>query len=69
MIFKDVPSRYGDVCGFYLGRERSVLISDFQLVKDLFRKDEFSDRPDFLQPLSRGDTNLGIVFSKGQIWR
>ena len=69
IVLKDVPSRYGDVCGFYLGGERSVLISDFRLVKDLLRKDELSDRPDFIRPFYRLNTNLGIVFSKGQVWR
>ena len=41
-----VSFRYGKVIGMYLGRFPTVVIYDFETVKELFNRDELQGRPD-----------------------
>lgn len=69
---------YGPVCGFYLGTDRAVLVSDFDLLKDMFKRPEFSARP-MNEPQNRARPGWdipglhgrppGIVFPHGKHWQ
>ena len=41
-----VSFRYGKVIGMYLGSFPTVVIYDFETVKELFNRDELQGRPD-----------------------
>lgn len=47
-VFKNLNEDYGPLVGFYVGNNPSVLVSDYNIVKDLFKKDELALRPPLL---------------------
>lgn len=76
-ITRLLVGKYGKVAGFWLGWTPTVLISDYDLVKQALKKDELSDRPvltpgNLIRP--GGDAPElhgrfpGIIFSIGQHW-
>ena len=40
-----VTKKYGKIAGMWMGSERAVLISDFEILQDLLNKNESSYRP------------------------
>ena len=40
-----VTKKYGKIAGMWMGSERAVLISDFEILQDLLNKNESSGRP------------------------
>ena len=75
---QNLRRKYGDVFGFYIGSEKFIIISKFELVRDLFKKDEVADRPPF-EPYNETRPGHdfpgldgcppGIVFGKGRYWK
>ena len=69
--------RYGDVVGFQLGNQVSVVISDFDILNEAFKDDRFCGRPSNLQEIfsaffrsgAEEKSTGGIVFSHGEYWR
>ena len=67
---------YGPVVGFNLGGQESVVISDFDILSEVFKDDRYSGRPKNLQEVFSaffGNKNEkstgGIVFSHGSHWK
>ncbi len=42
--FERLRRKHGDVYGLYLGRERTVVVSDFELVQEVGARHEFANR-------------------------
>jgi len=71
--------RYGKLAGFYHGNIPTVVVSDFDIIKDLLKREDVSARGNTL-PFHRarpGSTRysttdsgvLGILFSQGKMWQ
>ena len=67
---------YGSVVGFQLGSQVSVVISDFEILSEIFKDDRYSGRPENLQEVfsaffGKGNEKStgGIVFSHGAHWK
>ncbi len=83
-IGKDLPlgmdrlrERYGDVCGLFVAKDRSVIISDYALIQEVAASDIYNNRQDFLTAAilrggtvksGTGRTIPGIIFSNGPNW-
>ena len=73
-------AKYGKIVGFYLGSKPFVVIADYDMMKDLMKREELSGRPSTV-PLCNfrpghdtvGVDNLGrapgVLFSQGSYWR
>merc|ERR1719315_323489 len=69
--------QYGPIVGFKLGNQTSVVISDFDMLTEVFKDDRFSGRPSNLQEVfsafftkdKNEKSSGGIVFSHGDHWR
>ena len=74
---QNLVKKYGKVFGFYMGSEKLVVISDFDLVVDLFKRDTVVGRPS-MEPYNETRPGHkfpglngrvgGIVFSMGRYW-
>ena len=42
--FSTLSEKYGKVCGFWLGMERTVFVADFDLLQDILQRSETADR-------------------------
>ena len=75
--FQKWRQAYGSVVGFRLGSQASVVISDFDLLQEVFKDDRFSGRPANLQEVfaaffghhAQDKSAGGIVFSHGADWK
>lgn len=45
LYFRDLTHKYGSLLSTRLGSQLIVVISDYKLIRDSFRKDEFTGRP------------------------
>ncbi len=73
-----LAAKYGDICGFYLGGHRAVVISDYRLLQEIGSKAAFQYRIDSnsANKLLRGGlvksgdglTSPGIFVSNGPAW-
>lgn len=71
--------KYGKIVGFYVGNEPGVIIADYDLIKKLYKRDDFTARPT-LKPfcdLRPGHWVVdkenegrvpGILFTQGKFW-
>ena len=44
VVFNQLAEQYGDISGFKVGNTNVVCISDYELLKEAFKKDELSSR-------------------------
>lgn len=58
--FKKLADKYGSIFSARLGTQLTVVLSDYKMIRDAFRKDEFTGRPDtpLLQTLNGLGKNL-----------
>jgi hypothetical protein len=42
--FKNLTSKHGKICGLWLGPQRAVVVSDFEVLQEMLNKPETSDR-------------------------
>ena len=72
--------KYGKLVGFYLGTQPVVVVADYEMMKDLLKRDEVSGRPpgvpfnEFRPGHSTvGKDNIGrnpgVLHSQGRDWR
>ncbi len=76
--FEKLRKKYGDMVGLYLGPDRAVVVSDFDLIQELGNSLYFSDRKDLNSSadviraglVKSGDamTVGGIILSNGPTW-
>ena len=73
--------KYGKIIGFYMGSRRFVVAADYDMIKELLKRDELAGRPD-IRPMSQfrpgyglalgmGNDNRppGVLMSQGRHWR
>nr|QST15072.1 CYP370C3 protein [Diaphanosoma celebensis] len=64
-----LSDQYGDVYGLTFGSYRVVVLNSLTTIRDAFKEDAFSGRPDFPFFLLRTDNKKGVIFSDGQNWQ
>ena len=40
----NLTQKYGKICGFWLGPQRTVVVADFEILQELLNRSETSDR-------------------------
>jgi len=73
---QDLSDKYGDIFGFYVAHTPVVVLSRFDLLKQVFSLETTTGKP-FSYPgwLNRngdsqtGDNTMGLVFSQGTLWQ
>ncbi len=71
---QNLAKKYGGVAGYFLGSQPFIVISDFEVMKEVFRTEEASARP--LVPLMneprptgmKDGTTGGVIISSGRVW-
>lgn len=65
--FRDLTHKYGSVISTRLGCQLIVVLSDYKMIRDTFRKEEFTGRPitEFTNLLE----GYGIINTAGKLWK
>ncbi len=76
--FENLRRKYGNVFGLFLGSDRTIVVSDFDLIQEVGSNPDFQNRQDFsaAAPEIRGgmvktgneECLPGLVFSTGPTW-
>ncbi len=75
--FERLREKYGDVVGLFLGPDRAIVVSDYELIQELGASHAFADRQDFSASadiirtrVRSGDgvTCGGVILSNGPTW-
>ncbi|XP_069701115.1 methyl farnesoate epoxidase-like isoform X2 [Periplaneta americana] len=68
-VWSSLYTQYGPVVGLRLGRDRIVIVSGYDAVRDVLLREEFDGRPDgFFFRLRTFGKRLGVVFTDGPGW-
>ncbi|XP_072943520.1 cytochrome P450 18a1 [Epargyreus clarus] len=65
--FLELARSYGALFSARLGNQLIVVLSDYKLIRETFRLDEFTGRPS--TPLMHTLDGLGIINSVGRLWK
>ncbi|KAJ6637049.1 Cytochrome P450 18a1 [Pseudolycoriella hygida] len=65
--FMELAKNYGSIYSARLGYQLTVVISDYKVVREIFRKEEFTGRPD--TPFLKTINGFGIINSIGDLWK
>ncbi|KAJ8725545.1 hypothetical protein PYW08_003728 [Mythimna loreyi] len=65
--FLELAHHYGALFSARLGNQLTIVISDYKLIREAFRREEFTGRPS--TPLMHTLDGLGIVNSEGRLWK
>ncbi|KAJ8985266.1 hypothetical protein NQ317_007051 [Molorchus minor] len=65
--FRDLTHKYGSLISTRLGSQLIVVLSDYKMIRDAFRKEEFTGRPntEFTNILE----GYGVVNTAGKLWK
>lgn len=65
--FMELAKQYGSLFSTRLGSQLTVVMSDYKMIRECFRREEFTGRPDtpFMQTLN----GFGIINSTGKLWK
>ncbi|XP_038215552.1 cytochrome P450 18a1-like [Zerene cesonia] len=65
--FLELARCYGALFSARLGNQLTVVLSDYKLIREAFRREEFTGRPS--TPLMHTLDGLGIINSEGRLWK
>ncbi|CAG5012496.1 unnamed protein product [Parnassius apollo] len=65
--FLELARSYGALFSARLGNQLTVVLSDYKLIREAFRREEFTGRPS--TPLMHTLDGLGIINSEGRLWK
>ncbi|CAH0555177.1 unnamed protein product [Brassicogethes aeneus] len=65
--FRDLTYKYGSLISTRLGTQLIVVLSDYKMIRDAFRKEEFTGRPttEFTNILG----GYGVINTAGKLWK
>ncbi|XP_019864631.2 cytochrome P450 18a1 [Aethina tumida] len=65
--FRDLTHKYGSLFSTRLGSQLIIVLSDYKLIRDAFRKEEFTGRPttEFTNILG----GYGVINTAGKLWK
>ncbi|GAB0089839.1 Cytochrome P450 [Sergentomyia squamirostris] len=68
-IWQQLNQKYGSIVGLRLGRDRLIVISGWEAIREFYSRPEFDGRPDgFFFRVRSFDQRLGLVFTDGHPW-
>ena len=79
LMYLIAVDKYGKIVGFYIGNEPGVILADFDLIKDIYKRDDVSTRPS-MRPFcdmrpghwvldKENDGKVpGVIFTQGKFW-
>ncbi|XP_050666564.1 cytochrome P450 18a1 [Leptidea sinapis] len=65
--FLELARSYGALFSTRLGNQLTVVLSDYKIIREAFRREEFTGRPS--TPLMNTLDGLGIINSEGRLWK
>ncbi|CAB3242029.1 unnamed protein product [Arctia plantaginis] len=65
--FLELARQYGTLFSARLGNQLTIVVSDYKLIREAFRREEFTGRPS--TPLMHTLDGLGIINSEGRLWK
>nr|CAJ31114.1 cytochrome P450 [Spodoptera littoralis] len=65
--FLELARNYGALFSAALGNQLTIVLSDYKLIREAFRREEFTGRPN--TPLMHTLDGLGIINSEGRLWK
>nr|QRG28708.1 CYP18A1 [Chilo infuscatellus] len=65
--FLQLARHYGSLFSARLGNQLTIVLSDYKLIREAFRREEFTGRPN--TPLMHTLDGLGIINSDGRLWK
>lgn len=65
--FLELARNYGALFSARLGNQLTIVLSDYKLIREAFRREEFTGRPN--TPLMHTLDGLGIINSEGRLWK
>ncbi|PZC78548.1 cytochrome P450 18a1 [Helicoverpa armigera] len=65
--FLELARNYGALFSARLGNQLTIVLSDYKLIREAFRREEFTGRPS--TPLMHTLDGLGIINSEGRLWK
>lgn len=69
LAWHHLAKKFGPVVGLKIGRERLIIVSGNETIRQLYAADEFTGRPDgFFFRLRSFEKRLGVVFTDGVVW-
>ncbi|XP_058835271.1 methyl farnesoate epoxidase-like [Topomyia yanbarensis] len=69
LLWAELVRRFGPVVGLKLGRDRVVIVSGIDAVREFYSKEELNGRPDgFFFRVRSFNKRLGVVFTDGEDW-
>lgn len=69
LAWHHLGKRFGPVVGLKVGRERLIIVSGCEAIRQLYSADEFMGRPDgFFYRLRTFEKRLGVAFTDGARW-
>nr|QGP73852.1 cytochrome P450 monooxygenase CYP18A1 [Liriomyza trifolii]UPO37783.1 cytochrome P450 18a1 [Liriomyza trifolii] len=67
LCFMELAKQYGSLFSTRLGNQLTVVMSDYKMIRECFRREEFTGRPD--TPFMKTLNGFGIINSTGQLWK
>lgn len=67
LFYRDLTHKYGSLISTRLGSQLIVVLSDYKMIRDAFRKEEFTGRPntEFTNILE----GYGVINTAGKLWK
>ncbi|XP_049866641.1 cytochrome P450 18a1 [Pectinophora gossypiella] len=65
--FLELARNYGALFSARLGNQLTIVLSDYRVIREAFRREEFTGRPS--TPLMHTIEGLGIINSEGPLWK
>uniref|UniRef100_T1HZA0 Cytochrome n=1 Tax=Rhodnius prolixus TaxID=13249 RepID=T1HZA0_RHOPR len=65
--FSKLAENYGGIFSLSLGNQFVVILSDYKLIREAFRREDFTNRPD--TELTNILGGYGIINSDGRLWK
>ncbi|PSN47976.1 Methyl farnesoate epoxidase, partial [Blattella germanica] len=70
LVWSSLVAQYGPVAGVRLGKDKIVVASGYEAVKEVLLRDEFDGRPDgFFFRVRTFGKKMGVVFTEGPMWQ
>nr|WGW06502.1 CYP15A1 [Blattella germanica] len=70
LVWSSLVAQYGPVAGVRLGKDKIVIASGYEAVKEVLLRDEFDGRPDgFFFRVRTFGKKMGVVFTEGPMWQ
>ncbi|XP_041976933.1 cytochrome P450 18a1 [Aricia agestis] len=67
ITFLKLAQKYGAIFSVHLGNQLTIVLSDYKLIREAFRLEEFTGRPS--TPLMHILNGFGIINSEGRLWK